>query len=48
MEAAVANLTEPGDKFALLTNGFFGDRIGDMAARHGGQPDTAAARGARL
>jgi alanine-glyoxylate transaminase / serine-glyoxylate transaminase / serine-pyruvate transaminase len=36
MEAAVANLTEPGDKFALLTNGFFGDRIGDMAARHGG------------
>jgi alanine-glyoxylate transaminase/serine-glyoxylate transaminase/serine-pyruvate transaminase len=37
MEAAVANLTEPGDKFALLTNGFFGDRIGDMAARHGGQ-----------
>jgi alanine-glyoxylate transaminase/serine-glyoxylate transaminase/serine-pyruvate transaminase len=37
MEAAVANLTEPGDKFALLTNGFFGDRIGDMANRHGGQ-----------
>src|SRR5215468_408673 len=37
MEAAVANLTEPGDKFALLTNGFFGDRIGDMAARHGAQ-----------
>ena len=37
MEAAVANLTEPGDKFALLTNGFFGDRIGDMATRHGGQ-----------
>src|ERR1051326_328966 len=37
MEAAVANLTEPGDKFALLTNGFFGDRLGDMAARHGGQ-----------
>jgi alanine-glyoxylate transaminase/serine-glyoxylate transaminase/serine-pyruvate transaminase len=37
MEAAVANLTEPGDKFALLTNGYFGDRIGDMAARHGGQ-----------
>jgi alanine-glyoxylate transaminase/serine-glyoxylate transaminase/serine-pyruvate transaminase len=37
MEAAVANLTEPGDKFALLTNGFFGDRIGDIAGRHGGQ-----------
>src|SRR5215831_3150170 len=34
MEAAVANLVEPGDKFALLTNGFFGDRIGDLAKRH--------------
>jgi alanine-glyoxylate transaminase / serine-glyoxylate transaminase / serine-pyruvate transaminase len=37
MEAAVANFTEPGDKFALLTNGFFGDRIGDLARRHGGE-----------
>ena len=37
MECAVANFTEPGDKFALLTNGFFGDRIGDMARRHGGE-----------
>jgi alanine-glyoxylate transaminase/serine-glyoxylate transaminase/serine-pyruvate transaminase len=36
METAVANLTEPGDRFALLTNGFFGDRIGDLARRHGG------------
>src|SRR5215469_3153264 len=37
MEAAVSNFTEPGDKFALLTNGFFGDRIGDLARRHGGE-----------
>ena len=37
MEAAVANFVEPGDKFALLTNGFFGDRIGDLARRHGGE-----------
>src|SRR5579871_749002 len=37
MECAVANFTEPGDKLALLTNGFFGDRIGDMARRHGGE-----------
>ena len=36
MEAAVANFIEPGETFALLTNGFFGDRIGDMACRHGG------------
>src|SRR5215469_14963304 len=37
MEAAVANFTEPGSKFALLTNGFFGDRIGEMARRQGGE-----------
>src|SRR5579864_2254135 len=37
MEAAVANFTEPGSKFGLLTNGFFGDRIGEMAARQGAQ-----------
>jgi alanine-glyoxylate transaminase/serine-glyoxylate transaminase/serine-pyruvate transaminase len=35
MEAAVANFAEPGRKFALLTNGFFGDRIGEMAKRQG-------------
>src|SRR5580704_12003878 len=37
MEAAVANFTEPGTKFALLSNGFFGDRIGEMARRQGGE-----------
>src|SRR5580700_6435369 len=37
MEAAVANFTEPGTKFALLTNGFFGDRIGEMARRQGAE-----------
>ncbi|MEO8596955.1 MAG: alanine--glyoxylate aminotransferase family protein [Candidatus Solibacter sp.] len=37
MESAVANFVEPGDKVVLLTNGFFGDRIGDMARRHGGE-----------
>lgn len=37
MEAAVANFTEPGMKFALLSNGFFADRIGEMARRHGGE-----------
>ncbi|HTX33874.1 MAG TPA: alanine--glyoxylate aminotransferase family protein [Bryobacteraceae bacterium] len=35
MEAAVANLAEPGKKFALLANGFFADRIGEMARRQG-------------
>ena len=37
MEAAVANFTEPGMKFALLANGFFGDRIAEMARRQGGE-----------
>ena len=37
METAVANFTEPGTKFALLTNGFFGDRLGEIAKRQGGE-----------
>jgi alanine-glyoxylate transaminase/serine-glyoxylate transaminase/serine-pyruvate transaminase len=37
MEAAVANFTEPGTKFALLSNGFFAERIGEMARRQGGE-----------
>ena len=37
MEAAVANLAEPGKKFALLSNGFFADRIGEMARRQGAE-----------
>jgi alanine-glyoxylate transaminase / serine-glyoxylate transaminase / serine-pyruvate transaminase len=42
MEAAVANFTEPGARFALLTNGFFGDRIGEMARRQGAEVVTLA------
>ncbi|HUB83289.1 MAG TPA: alanine--glyoxylate aminotransferase family protein [Bryobacteraceae bacterium] len=37
MEAAVANFAEPGRKFALLANGFFADRIGEMARRQGAE-----------
>jgi alanine-glyoxylate transaminase/serine-glyoxylate transaminase/serine-pyruvate transaminase len=37
MEAAVANFVEPEAKFALLTNGFFADRIGEMARRQGAE-----------
>jgi alanine-glyoxylate transaminase/serine-glyoxylate transaminase/serine-pyruvate transaminase len=37
MEAAVANFTEPGTRVALLINGFFAERIGEMARRHGGE-----------
>lgn len=37
MEAAVASFVEPGKKFALLTNGFFAERLGEMARRQGGE-----------
>jgi alanine-glyoxylate transaminase/serine-glyoxylate transaminase/serine-pyruvate transaminase len=35
MEAAVANFVEPGAKFAVLANGYFCDRITEMARRYG-------------
>ena len=37
METAVANFVEPGTKVAILANGFFCDRITEMAKRHGGE-----------
>src|SRR6185312_16898819 len=37
MEAAVANFVEPGTKVAAFANGFFCDRIAEMAKRHGGE-----------
>ncbi len=37
METAVANLVEPGDKVAVFVNGFFCERIVEMAQRHGGE-----------
>ena len=35
METAVANFAEPGEKFAVLANGYFCDRLADVARRHG-------------
>ena len=35
METAVANFAEPGQKFVVLSNGFFADRIAEMARRQG-------------
>jgi alanine-glyoxylate transaminase/serine-glyoxylate transaminase/serine-pyruvate transaminase len=35
MEAAVANFAEPGEKFLVFINGFFAERIAEMARRHG-------------
>ena len=35
MEAAVANFVEPGTKFAVFANGYFSDRLTEMARRNG-------------
>src|SRR6185295_8293455 len=35
METAVANFAERGEKFAVFVNGFFSERINEMARRQG-------------
>ncbi len=40
MEAAVANLIEPGDHALICINGYFGLRLADMAGRYGAQVTT--------
>ncbi|CAI8007903.1 Uncharacterized aminotransferase MJ0959 [Geodia barretti] len=37
MEAACANMLERGDKMIVCRNGFFGDRLGDIAERCGAE-----------
>ena len=37
METAVSNFIEPGTKLGLLVSGFFAERIGEMAKRHGAE-----------
>ena len=37
METAVANFVEPGTKVAVFANGYFCDRITEMAKRQGGE-----------
>jgi len=37
METALSNFIEPGTKLALLVNGFFGERICEMAKRNGAE-----------
>jgi alanine-glyoxylate transaminase / serine-glyoxylate transaminase / serine-pyruvate transaminase len=36
MEAAVANFVDAGSKFAVFANGYFSDRLTEMAKRNGG------------
>ncbi len=40
MEAAVANMVEPGDPVLVCANGYFGLRIAEMARRYGGDVRT--------
>jgi alanine-glyoxylate transaminase / serine-glyoxylate transaminase / serine-pyruvate transaminase len=35
MEAAISNFVEAGSKFAVFANGYFSDRLTEMAKRHG-------------
>ncbi len=37
MEAVLANLLEPGDKLLVCTAGFFGNRLEEVALRHGAE-----------
>jgi alanine-glyoxylate transaminase / serine-glyoxylate transaminase / serine-pyruvate transaminase len=37
MEAAVANMVEPGISVLVCINGYFGGRIAEMASRYGGE-----------
>jgi len=37
METAISNFIEPGTKLALFVSGFFGERIAEMAKRHGAE-----------
>lgn len=40
MEAAVANMVEPGDAVLVCVNGYFGGRLAEMAGRYGGKVHT--------
>jgi alanine-glyoxylate transaminase/serine-glyoxylate transaminase/serine-pyruvate transaminase len=40
MEAAIANMVEPGDAVLVCINGYFGLRLVDMAGRYGGEVST--------
>ena len=42
METCFVNLVEPGDRVLILINGYFGQRMSDVASRLGAQVDTFA------
>ncbi len=37
MEAAVANLLQPGEKIVVGNAGIWGERVADLAGRYGGE-----------
>ena len=39
MEAAIANIVEPGDRVLCVENGFFGEKFKDIVKAHGGEAD---------
>jgi len=39
MEAAIANIVEPGDRVLCVENGFFGEKFRDIVRAHGGEVD---------
>ena len=43
METAIGNIVEPGDTMLVPTNGYFGDRMGKIARRAGGDVVTVDA-----
>ena len=48
MEAAIYNVTEPGDNVIVCVNGFFGTRMVDMAQRCGGSVITVEGEWGRI
>jgi aspartate aminotransferase-like enzyme len=45
MEAAIANLLEPGDKIIVGNAGIWGERVADLSARYGGTGALVACTG---
>jgi alanine-glyoxylate transaminase/serine-glyoxylate transaminase/serine-pyruvate transaminase len=37
MEAAIANLLEPGEKIVVGVNGIWGERVADLSERYQGE-----------
>ncbi|MGQ9572599.1 MAG: pyridoxal-phosphate-dependent aminotransferase family protein [Dehalococcoidia bacterium] len=48
MEAAVANLLEPGERAVVCVAGFFGERIAEMASRYGAEVTRVEAEWGRI